>query len=158
MQAELNFLNSFQKAVRLIPLRGIPTETKYVRDEMDFVEALDTIVIFLEATRGMIGKQKYQRRKYNPLQEVKLDLQEMYLRAKEPVDSALKRKKHAVLYYYVLEPVVDMMQGMSHEEALNSVQAIVERAKDLIMNHNVKQDLQDALVMKEIVRHELQNR
>lgn len=156
MQAELNFLSAFQKAVRLTPLLDSPQDKKAIQDELDFIDALDTVTIFTEATRGMIGHQKYTKRAYDFRQEVKADLQEMFLIGRDEKESALKRRKNAVLYYYVLEPVVDLMKDLNHEEALANVGSIVERAKQTIATHTIQKSFDDALVMREVIRKELQ--
>ena len=155
MNAELNFLISFQKAVRLTPLGLLPLEKKYIMNEEDFLDALDTITIFTEATKNMVGLRKYQNRKYNFMEEVKLDLEQMFLIGRDEKESALKRKKNAIMYHYVLVPAVDMMKGLSHEEALEKVGDIVAHAKQMIDTHTVKKSFEDAMVVRGVIKLEM---
>lgn len=140
--------------VKLTALREQPHEIKYIQDEFDLLEALDITKTFLLDTSSMLGKQKYKGHPtFDFVNDVKENLEELYLTGQTPQQAAIARKKYGAMYNLVIEPTIEMMRVFDHGQALQQADPVINQVKHLVLNNETLTNYDDAIVNREIIRN-----
>lgn len=158
MQISPNVINGLRTFVRIIPLIQNQFDRKYIQDEYDLVSMVRSVKDKFKDTARMMGKQKYRNVDFDFIQDVKEEMAEWLLNGKDAKSIALQRKKHLVTYHLIIEPLINMFDGMSHQDVLYQVDGVINEIEQLIMSHNVDGNYDDALVARAQVKQMIEKR
>lgn len=144
--------------IQQTPLRQLPNEEKWIKDEEDLRVELSRIADLIKDTKDMIGKQMWRNQVYNCSDDAKITHEEILLKGEDEKATALARKHWMPMFHTVLEPVYDVLKGMDHREAIASVDDLIAAVYAHVCNANVKMHLDDALVAKAMIRSSIKRR
>ena len=155
-QAAIDF-SKFQSGIRtFVKLTGLkedPLEHKWIRDEFDVVDALSCIPYFVKQSARMSGKTMYAKRPYDYIEDVTKDVEEFLIVGKDPVGTALLKKKNLMMYHMTVRPILDILSHLpDHKTSIQYVDMIVESAINQVMSHEVTTTYEDGLIAKMQVR------
>lgn len=120
-------------------------------DAFDIIEALEVVRKMLEDTDGMSDTEGY-------IEEVKKDIAEFYLSGATEKESALNRRKYRYLVSVLLDPLVEIFEGVTHEEMLGMYNKVVDDAIRFVKNSDVVTSADDAFVTRRLIAKEVQRR
>lgn len=153
------FLAGLRIFVKLTGLKEDPLEHRWVRDEFDLITALSYIPYFVKNTVRFTAERMYAKYPYNYIQDAKQDLQECLLKAKEPKDSAILRKKHLMMYHLTVVPAINVLQQLpTKQECVSQVDEIINVLSELVLSHEIYTSYEDALVAKAQVKRLIEER
>jgi len=138
-----------RKFIRALGLELASYQLKWVADEFDLVSALKIITQYVDDSASLLGRQKYKNQPYVFTDEVKKDMEEFLLVGRDAKETALMRKQNLGMYHLVVEPTIDLLGKLSHEQALTNSHEIIAEIVGLVENSDDYGDHYDALVAKE---------
>jgi hypothetical protein len=145
--------------LKLTPLRSDPRHERWVRDEFDLLDALDITKQCYHDTSRMIGKPMYVGDVgFDFTEDVKRAVEENLLGCRDPKDVLLQRKRNVTMYHLVVEPIIQHLSTLRHQELLTVVDTYFQAVADLIMNDPVDPHLDDAIVAHEMVKASVRER
>lgn len=150
-QALHDIQGGIRKFVRLKALRDNQAEAKWVRDEQDLIDAVNIVREKFHETERFTGQQMHKDMQYDVTEDVKEEIEEILLGGRDPKEAALNRRRNLNMYHLVIEPMIDSLKGMSHEEAIRYVDKIADNVINMIENVDISSHYDDALVAKEQV-------
>lgn len=133
-------------------LRQLPNEEKWVKDEEDLRIELSRVADLVEDTKDMLGRQMYRNQKYNFAEDAKKTLEYCLMVDEDETATALRRKHYMPLFHTVLEPVLDALGELPHEEALKVARQFTDEVYQLACTMDVNLHLDDGIVAKSIIR------
>jgi hypothetical protein len=149
---------NLRKFIQLMALSVDPLQRKWVRDEYDLAEALDVARIKFHETERMMGKKMYKGQAFDPIEDVKREMEEFLFTARQQNENLLMKKKNLVMYHLVVEPVIDLFKGKEHKQMLEEIDDVVKQVIDLLYTMPVHTHYDDALVAREQVRQMVRER
>lgn len=147
-----------RKMLRMKALRDNASESKWILDEEDILDALELVREKFRDTSRMLNKQMHQDRAFDFVDDVHKEIQEYFLTGQTPAETALNRRKNLTLYHMVLEPLIDAFKAFTHEEALKYVDRIIDGVKKIVEQSDVPSHYDDALVAKEQIAQHINGR
>ncbi len=144
--------------IQQTPLRQLPNEEKWIKDEEDLRIELSRVADLIKDTKDMIGKQMWRNQVYNCADDAKQSHTEILLKGVDERETALCRKHWMPLFHTVLEPVYDYLKGVSHREAIDMVDELTSLVYQYVCDADVKMHLDDALVAKAMIRSSIKRR
>ena len=150
--------DGIRKFLRLTALISDPREVKWVRLEEDLVEALEVVAQTLVESARMIGKQKYRGQPFDLLEDTKKELEEYLLTGREPVHTALARKKNLMMYHLVVEPAIDSFKKYEPQDIAKHAEEDIKEMVEAVLETSVPSHYDDALVTRAQVREMIEKR
>ena len=144
--------------IQQTPLRQLPNEEKWTKDEEDLRIELSRIGDLVKDTKDMIGKQMWRNQVYNFSDDAKLSHEEILLRGEDERETALNRKHWMPMFHTVLEPIYDHLKGVDHRTAIDTVDDLLAAVYTYVKDADVKMHLDDALVAKAMIRSSIKRR
>lgn len=141
------------------PQKGETDESHAKRtvDAFDMIEAMEVMRKFFEDTKDLVGtKMRKGDETFDYRKDVKDAIQEYYLKGSTEVEGALNRRKYRALVMLLLDPMVDMFKGVSHEEALKHYDQVIDNTIRYINNSDVVTSADDAFVQRRLIQKEVQ--
>jgi len=147
------------KFAKLTSLRQNPIEMKWVQDELDVIFFLGIVKDKFRQTLPMMGKTKYKgTTEFDFIRDVKEEIEEVLFGGREKRDQLLNKKRYLMMYHLVIEPIIDLFQGLSHQEAVIHADTIIDAVIERIKDCDAVASYDDALVCREIVRKQIEVR
>lgn len=110
-------------------------------------------------TENMIGKgNMYQNTPYNYLSDIKTEVHAFYLCDSDPNKDRAKRKVFNALYWLVLVPTIDIFRDYSHEDALHSIDTVIDSAINYVKESDVVSNEDDAFIARVLLGRALEKR
>ena len=139
-------LDNITQFLKLTGLREDPTQTKWVRDEFDLLEAVDMLETSYLDTHRMSDKPMYVGDNgFDFTEDVKRAMEEILLDSRNPHDKLLQRKTNITMYHLVVEPIIDHLSSFDHKEVLTTVGEYLKCVRDAIINDPTDPHLDDAI-------------
>lgn len=158
MQPTTAILSGVNLFIQQTPLRQLPNEEKWVKDEEDLRIELSRIGDLIRDTKDMIGKQMWRNQTYNFSDDAKRTHEEVLLKGADERETALARKHWMPLFHTVLEPVYDLLKGVDHRTAVETVDQLLTSVYEYAQTADVKMHLDDAMVAKAMIRSSIKQR
>jgi len=147
--------NGIRAFVRLIPLRQDPLQSRFIQDEFDLLENLDTVEQKFDDSAELFGKLKYRNINFDFCEDVLEELEELLLNHKEVRFVAALRKRNQPMYHLILTPIVELFRSKTHGQALIDVPQVLAEIREIILTHNFDGTLDDAYVAQAIIHQEI---
>lgn len=149
-------INSF---IKLTPLRDDPRHTKWVRDEFDLAEALEITRDYYHDTARMVGKPMYVGdRTFDFTEDVKRAVEEHLLGCRDQSQVLIQRKHNITMYHLVIEPIIDHIGTLTHQEALATIDQYTADTINALMSSTIDPHMDDAVVARELVNMAVRER
>ena len=145
-------LDGLRKFLRLQSLPVSETQMKWTADVSDLLESLTVLKQSFIDTASMFGRQMYQTSKYTPGEDVKRDLEEFLLYGEDERLKALYRKKNLTMYHLVLEPIIDALRHIPHDQTLTIINEEVDSVTSYVLSFDDYGNEDDALVAKHQIK------
>ena len=151
-----NYINAVEDQIRLFvrlaPLASDPQVGKRIRDEFDLFDALDAVATFFHDTERMVGLRMYRGQDFDPVEDVKRNMEELLLNARNQKDVIGVRHRNLIMYHLVVEPVINSFNRVDHRTVLSQVDHVVEAIKQFVTSIELNSHIDDARVALEQVR------
>jgi hypothetical protein len=141
--------SGIRKFIRVLGLELESYQLKRIADESDLISALDLIPTHMQDSASLIGRETYKGAPYVFTDEVKKDMEEYLLTGKEPKNTAVLRHRNLNMYHLVVEPTIELLGKLDHQQAIIQSRAIVDGVIDMVRNSEDYGDATDALIAKE---------
>lgn len=125
---------------------------KWFTDESDLKLSLNSIRDAIKATMPMLGKRKYQGVDFNVVTETKKDLWMYLMSGADAGETAGLKKRFQPMYYLVIEPVIELFNVFSHEEAIMFADEVIDGIQEMVKTDAKYGSYQDALRVQTDVR------
>ena len=159
IQPNAHVLGNVTQFLKLTALREDPSQTKWVRDEFDLLDAIDMLEIAYQDTQRMVGKPMYVGDNgFDFTEDVKRAMEEILLDSRDSKDKLLQRKTNITMYHLVLEPIIDQFAPIDHELALADVKEYLEQVRRAIITDPTDPNMDDAIVSREMIRQHIRDR
>lgn len=144
--------DGLRKFLRLQSLPVTESQMKWTADVSDLIESLSVLKQSFIDTASMFGRQMYQTSKYAPGEDVKRDLEEFLLYGEDERLKALYRKKNLTMYHLVLEPIIDALRHIPHDQTLTIINEEVDSVTSYVLTFDDYGNEDDALVAKHQIK------
>jgi hypothetical protein len=144
-----NVTSGIRKFIRVLGLELESYQLKRIADEFDLISALDLIPTHMQDSASLLGRETYKGVPYVFTDEVKKDMEEYLLTGKEPKDTAVLRHRNLTMYHLVVEPTIELLGQLDHQQAIDQSRAVVNGIIDMVRNSEDYGDATDALIAKE---------
>jgi hypothetical protein len=141
--------SGIRKFIRVLGLELEAYQLKRIADEFDLISALDLIPTHIQDSASLIGRETYKGVPYIFTDEVKKDMEEYLLTGKEPKDTAVLRHRNLTMYHLVVEPTIELIGKLDHQQAIDQSRDVVNGIIDMVRNSEDYGDATDALIAKE---------
>lgn len=132
--------------------------SKYVADMFDLFDAVDITNICIANTINMIGSNMHQGVQYDPIEDIKLEVEENLLIGRDETETALIRRKNLGLYHMIIEPVLNHMKELPHADIIQYGVQLVSDIKFVALNNDFYGTSDDAIVAKQIISQMIKQR
>jgi len=143
------------------PQKGEDVEShgKRTVDAYDMIESMEVLRKFFEDTKDMVGVAMRKGDKtFDYVDDIKEAVNEYYLRGASEKEGALNRRKYRALVMLLLEPMIDLFKDVSHEDALEMYDHVLDQTIRFIKNSDVVTSADDAFVQRRLIQKEVQRR
>lgn len=144
--------DGLRKFLRLQSLPVTESQMKWTADVSDLIESLSVLKQSFIDTASMFGRQMYQTSKYAPGEDVKRDLEEFLLYGEDERLKALYRKKNLTMYHLILEPIIDALRHVPHDQTLAIITEEVDSVTSYVLTFDDYGNEDDALVAKHQIK------
>lgn len=159
MQVLPTVTNGVKLLIQLSGLRSDPLQAKWVRDEEDLRIALEQLADNLKYTKSMVGKAMYRNQStFDFVEDVKRALEYTLLIGDNDKQTAGLRKRNLTMYHLVLEPIIDHLGTLSHEQAIENVDRYINAVYEYACTADINIHFEDALVAQVIIKNMVQER
>lgn len=157
--ANLNEINAGLRVfTRLFGLETDMLQAKYAAGENDVELALESVKQLVHETERFIGKSKHVGKRFDFVEDVKLDMTELLLLSDDPVQTAVKRKRNLPLYHLVVSPVVELFRQFDHATAVKNVDVIIDYLIETAFDKENYGEYEDGLIAQAQVRQIVRDR
>lgn len=146
--------SGIRKIIRLQGLIHDPSQLvwmKWLADESELKEAIDSVRALFKRTSSMLGKQKYHNASYDACRQVREDILSC-LTSNSDGKSATLEKRNLPMYYAVILPLVDSFQKYTHQEILDTVDSVCDGVKMMVDQCVDYGSYDDALIAQQQIR------
>lgn len=150
-----NVEDGLRKFIRMAPLN---VTQKGVRNEEDLKEALSVVEQSVIYTKRVLGSKLYRKQPFNVAEDVKRELEEWLLVGRNEQETALLRHRNLTMYHLVVEPFIDVLKYISHQESLDTISELIQTMVVKIDNNDYEGHFDDAIVAKAQVAALIQQR
>ena len=127
-------------------------------DALEMIDALEVLRIMFDETRRVEGPMYRGEKEFDFVHDLKQAVDAYFLVGEDEKASALRRRKYRSLVALLLNPLIDGFQNLSHEEALNAYQSIIDGAISEITECDHDSAADDAFVVQHLIAKEVARR
>lgn len=139
--------------------KDIEFHEKRTVNALEMVDALEVVRTFFKDSRDMFGKPIYRgERDFDFIHDIKEYINAYFLVGEDSNQSIRRRAKNRSMVVLMLNPIVDLFQYKSHDDALNEYDNIIDEAIEIIVNNNVTATSDDAFVIRRVIQKEIEKR
>lgn len=141
------------------PQKGETEEqhSKRAVDAYDLIEAVEVVRKFFEDTKDAVGvKMRHGDKDFDYLKEIRNMVDEYYLQGETDKEGALNRRKYRAMVQVLIQPMLDLFRGVSHEKALDVYDDVLDSVVRFVKNSDVVSSADDAFVQRRMIQKEVQ--
>lgn len=126
-------------------------------DALEMIEAVEVLRFYFKDTEEMLGKAAYRGEKsFDFISELKEDIRSYYLEASSDKEGALRRRKYRTMVVLMLNPLISLFQNMSHADALNQYDEVLDRVIEYISTNEIETRKDDAFVVRHLIQKDIE--
>lgn len=127
-------------------------------DALEMIDALECLRIMFNDVRRVPGPMYRGEKEFDFVHDIKLAVEAYYLVGRDDKDSALRRRKYRSMVHLMLNPLIDSFHSLSHEEAMEAYDEIINDAINEIIECDHDSAADDAYVVQHLIAKEVARR
>lgn len=147
-----NINDGIRKVLRAqdIPLQE--HQQKWHADVFDILDAVDVAKMCVPIVTRTVGAQLHQTNPYNFVNDIKSEVEENILSHKDDKQALLMRKMYLTPYHMIIEPMIDALGNVGHQQALAEYEHLFDEVTNAILTFADYGTVDDALVAKHQIK------
>jgi len=122
---------NLQTFIKLTALQQDPTKTKWIMDEFDVLDKIESIRSIIATLPTPTGNM-YRKTKYNIVEDLQKETENLFFNGKTKEEQILQRKRHGIMFTLIFEPLFNMLQNQPN--VVQQATTILDDIENMVRN------------------------
>lgn len=127
-------------------------------DALEMIDALECLRTMFNDVRRVQGPMYRGEKEFDFVHDLKQSVEGYFLVGEDMKDGALRRRKYRSMVHLLLNPLIDSFHNLSHEEAMDAYDAVIDDAINQIIDCDHDSAADDAFVVQHLIAKEVARR
>jgi hypothetical protein len=127
-------------------------------DALEMIDALEVLRTLFNDVRRVEGPMYRGEKEFDFVHDVKRAVEGYFFEGQDTKEGALRRRKYRSTVQLMLNPIIDSFHNMSHEEAMEAYDAVIDEAINEIVECEDDSAADDAFVVQHLISREVARR